>query len=292
MPAREKDSTDIGPMTEIRVLGPLMLRINSRTITPHARKPRQLLALLLLNIDRFVPVPYLLNGLWGDQPPRSAVTTLQTYILQLRNSLSDIDGIDARDVLVTMDGGYLFSLRGAEFDLERYQRLVSEGIAALRAGQDDDARQSLDTALRLWHGDALADVRFGRVLENEAIRLEESRLRTIEHRIEADLRLGRHWEILEELSTLSVQHPLHENLHLQYMLALHRSGHRLDALRVFHRLRAALVRDVGMEPTAKLQQLQQLILTSEPTTDDRREEFSVASLVVPEHNIPAMNPGT
>lgn len=284
MPVREKGSEEIGPMTEIRVLGPLMLRINSRTITPHARKPRQLLGLLLLNIDRFVPVSYLLKGLWGDQPPRSAVTTLQTYVLQLRNSLSDIDGIDARDVLVTMDGGYLFSIRGAQFDLQRYQRLVSEGLAALRARRDDDARQSLDGALRLWRGDALADVRYGRVLENEGIRLEESRLRTIEYRIEADLRLGRHWEILEELSTLSVQHPLHENLHLQYMLALHRSGHRLDALRVFHRLRAALVKDVGMEPTAKLQQLQQWILTSEPATDERQEELSVASLVVPEHH--------
>lgn len=277
MSTRPKDQADTDSIADIRILGPLLLRLGSETVTPRARKPRQLLALLLLNIDRFVPVSYLRHGLWDDTPPNSAITTLQTYILQLRHSLGDTHGIDARDVLVTMDGGYMFSVPDARFDLHVYQRLVSEGITALRSGRDHEAKHLLEAALDLWQGDALADVRHGHVLENEATRLEESRLRVLEHRIDADLRLGRDWEVLEELSTLSMRHPLHENLHMQYMLALHRSGHRLDALRVFQRLRSALVQEVGMEPTTRLCQLQQSILTSDLCAVDAIEDVALTA---------------
>src|SRR5882757_8829335 len=107
MSTQQKDPTRIKTTTEIKLPGPLALRFNSVQVAPRARKPRQLLALLLLNIEHFVPASYLLHGLWDDSPPVSAVTTLQTYILQLRNSLGELDGMAARDVLVTMDGGYM-----------------------------------------------------------------------------------------------------------------------------------------------------------------------------------------
>jgi DNA-binding SARP family transcriptional activator len=195
--------------------------------------------------------------------------------------LDEPDGIAARDVLVTMDGGYMFTLPDARFDLHVYQQLVSDGIGALRSGRDHEARHALTDALALWKGDALADVRHGRVLESEAARLEESRLRTLEHRIEADLRLGRNWEVLEELSMLTMRHPLYENLHMQYMVALYRSGHRLDALQVFHRLRAALVQEVGIEPTSRLQQLHQLILTTDASVDELNNAIRTVGAAIP-----------
>jgi DNA-binding SARP family transcriptional activator len=252
---------------DIRVLGPLTLRIGAAEVTPRARKPRQLLALLLLNANRFVSTPYLLRGLWGDTLPHSAMTTLQTYVLQLRNKLSENGAFPAKDILITMDGGYLFAVPDPQFDLHLYQRLVRDGIAALKARDDHRAKRLLDSALDLWTGEPLADVRHGQILEDEAVRLEESRLRTLEHRIDAELRLGGYWEVLEELSSLTTRHPLHENFHLQYMLALYRSDHRPEALRVFRKLRRTLVQELGIEPTPRVQLLHHAILTSDPCLD-------------------------
>lgn len=291
MAAQEEENVRPQPTTEIRLLGPLQLRFDSVIATPRARKPRQLLVLLLLRINRFVPISYLLRGLWDDSPPRSATTTLQTYVLQLRNSLGKQPERGAKDILITMDGGYMLSVQGACFDLHTYQNLVSEGINALRSGKDHEAKQSLTSALDLWNGDALADVRHGQILETEAARLEESRLRALEHRIEADLRLGRCWEVLEELSTLSMRYPVHENFHTQYMLALYCSGHRLEALKVFHRLRSALISEVGVEPTARLQQLHQTILTSDRELDSGKV-LAHTGVITEEHLMPVMRIGS
>ncbi|MEV5336771.1 AfsR/SARP family transcriptional regulator [Streptomyces werraensis] len=257
---------------DIDVLGALSVRENGISVTPTAPKPRQVLALLALHADQVVPVAALIDELWGDRPPRSARTTLQTYVLQLRELIAaavarDGDGAArrcAKDVLVTSPGGYLLHAAGGTIDVCEFERLAGTGYRAMDAGDFTAAARQLRDALSLWTGSALADVQTGPQLEMEARRLEESRLCALDQRIEADLRLGRHRELLGELTVLVRRYRTHENLHGQFMLALHRSGRRSEALEVYQRLRTALVRELGLEPSAGLRRMQRSILMSGP----------------------------
>ncbi|MFJ3673963.1 BTAD domain-containing putative transcriptional regulator [Streptomyces sp. NPDC090106] len=275
---------------DIEVLGALAVQENGVSITPTAPKPRQVLALLALHADRVVPVSALIEELWGTTPPRSARTTLQTYVLQLRELIAaalekderDDDEPEggrrtAKDVLVTMPSGYLLVGGGGESDVRTFERLAGTGYRAMDAGDFPGAARQLREALTLWSGTAFADVQAGVQLDMEIKRLEESRLCALDQRIEADLRLGRHRELLAELTVLVNRYRTHESLHGQFMLALYRSGRRGEALEVYQRLRATLVRDLGLEPSAGLRRLQRSILTANPeatvpapkTTKDR-----------------------
>ncbi|MEU5185484.1 AfsR/SARP family transcriptional regulator [Streptomyces longwoodensis] len=264
---------------DIEVLGALAVRERGISITPTAPKPRQVLALLALHADRVVPVSSLIDELWGAAPPRSARTTLQTYVLQLRELISaalqaappqpDTDGAarrTAKDVLVTMPSGYLLAAGGGSNDVRTFERLAGTGYRAMDAGDYTAAARQLREALGLWTGTALADVQAGAQLEMEIRRLEENRLCALDQRIEADLKLGRHRELLAELTVLVNRYRTHESLHGQFMLALYRSGRRGEALEVYQRLRATLVRDLGLEPSAELQRLQRSILMAHPET--------------------------
>ena len=227
---------------EIEVLGPLDIRLDGTSIVPSAGKPRQILALLALRAGRIVPVPVLMEEIWGDRIPRSAQTTLQTYILQLRRRISaarpDVRRPTAKDVLSTRFGGYLLSEPVLSSDVGTFQRLTAEGSAALERGEAGLAAEVLGRALGLWHGSALIDVPTGHVLDTEILGIEEARARALELRIEADLRLGRHAELLGELRMLVAQHPMHESFHAQLMIALCRSGHTWRALDVYQQLRS------------------------------------------------------
>lgn len=264
---------------DIEVLGALAVRENGVSITPTAPKPRQVLALLALHADQAVPVTTLIEELWGATPPRSARTTLQTYILQLRELIAaalekgEQEGTGeggtqrtAKDVLMTMPSGYMLAANGGQSDVRTFERLAGTGYRAMDAGDFPDAARHLREALALWSGTAFADVQAGSQLEMEIRRLEESRLCALDQRIEADLRLGRHRELLSELTVLVNRYRTHESLHAQFMLALHRSGRRGEALEVYQRLRATLVRDLGLEPSAGLRRLQRSILTAHPET--------------------------
>ncbi|WP_327713860.1 AfsR/SARP family transcriptional regulator (plasmid) [Streptomyces sp. NBC_00464] len=266
---------------DIDVLGPLGVRVNGVAVMPSAPKPRKVLALLALHVDRVVPVGLLVDELWGERPPRSARTTLQTYVLQLRELIGAAlesgragvasgagpEGpVSAKDVLVTAPGGYLLRGGGGSSDVREFDRLAGMGYRAMDGEDFAGAARSLREALALWGGSALADVRVGAQLEVEVCRLEEARLCALYQRIEADLRLGRHRELLGELTVLVSRYRTHEALHGQFMLALYRSGRRSEALSVYQRLRQALVRDLGLEPSAGLRRLQQtMIQASEPT---------------------------
>ncbi|MFD8145212.1 BTAD domain-containing putative transcriptional regulator [Streptomyces sp. NPDC059708] len=254
---------------DIDVLGALTVRENGVSITPTAAKPRQVLALLALHADQVVPVSALIEELWGTEPPRSARTTLQTYVLQLRgligNALEGADGTrTAKDVLVTLPGGYMLNSAGGTSDVREFDRLAGMGYRAMDAGDFPNAARLLREALALWQGQAFADVDGGVQLDMETRRLEETRLCALDQRIEADLRLGRHRELLAELTVLASRYRIHENLHGQFMLALHRSGRRGEALSVYQRLRSTLVRELGIEPSAALRSLQRSILMSSP----------------------------
>ncbi|MEU8953724.1 AfsR/SARP family transcriptional regulator [Streptomyces sp. NPDC048518] len=289
---------------DIGVLGGLVVRVGGNSVVPSAPKPRQVLAVLALRVGQLVPVSVLVEELWGSAPPRSARTTLQTYVLQLRELIagaleSEAGGSSpsgagpepgsgsgmgrrrAKDVLVTVPGGYVLAAGagaavgtgagaggsagesagvGAVCDVGVFEEWAGLGYRALDGGDFAGAAGWLRRALGLWSGAAFADVARGPVLEVEAKRLEESRLCALDRRIEADLRLGRHRELLAELTVLVNGYRTHESLHAQFMLALHRSGRRGEALDVYERLRARLVGDLGLEPSVRLRRLQRSIL--------------------------------
>ncbi|MFZ3560636.1 AfsR/SARP family transcriptional regulator [Streptomyces sp. BH055] len=257
---------------DIEVLGSLSVRENGVPIAPTAPKPRQVLALLALNADHVVPVSTLIEELWDENPPRSARTTLQTYILQLRELITDalLRGGDtatsAKDILVTLPGGYRLQTRGGTIDYQELERRAGAGYRAMDAEDYPAAARKLRDALALWTGSALADVQAGSQITLEVSRLEETRLCALDQRIEADLRLGNHRGLLSELTVLVKQFPMHESLHGQFMLALYRSGRRGEALNVYQRLRTTLVRELGLEPSAALGKLQRSILMAQPET--------------------------
>ncbi|MEU6988918.1 AfsR/SARP family transcriptional regulator [Streptomyces sp. NPDC046324] len=267
---------------DISVLGGLAVRENGVSITPTAPKPRQLLALLALHADQVVYVSSLAEELWGATPPRSARATLQTYVLQLREMITralahdapDAPPRTAKDVLVTVPGGYLLNTSGGSSDVREFERLAGLGHRAMDAGDLSGAARQLREALSLWSGAALADVQAGAQLSMETRRLEETRLCALDQRIEADLRLGRHRELLGELSVLVSLHHTHETLHGQFMLALHRSGRRTEALEVYQHLRRALVSELGLEPSVGLRRLQRSILMTTPELAQEAPAFA------------------
>jgi len=237
----------------------------------------------LLHTNQTVPVSALIQELWGADLPMSAHTTLQTYVVQLRKLLSRMLGIPvaevARSVLVTTRGGYQFLDSSEEFDLRNYEQLAMDGRRALAEGDNARAAAALLTACDQWRGPALADVRAGQVAEPQIKRLDESRLNTMEQSIEARLRLGRHQEVLSELAGLITQHRLHENLHAQLMVALHRSGRRQEALATFHDLRLTMTEELGLEPSKRLHLLQQAILSEDPALEVRPRDDGLAQLL-------------
>ena len=258
---------------EFGVLGPLYVRVNGATTAPSAPKLRNVLAMLLVHAGQVVPVPSLVRDLWDEDPPVSGLTTLQTYILNLRKMFSAVTGLTtaevARDVLVTRAGGYALAAEAGVLDVHRYQRLVTSGREALVRGDDAAGVRDLNEALLLWRGPALADVPAGRVLESRRRQLEESRLAAFEYLVDVELRLGMYREVLAELAALTVENPLHEGLHGQYMWALHLSGRRAQALQVFHRLRGALVAGLGLEPGPQVQRLHQAVLNADTAFEPR-----------------------
>ncbi len=261
---------------EIKVLGPLSAQLSGESIVPTAGKPRQILALLALHQNSIIPVPTLMEEIWGAELPRSALTTLQTYILQLRRQIGGALGphspLAAKDILATRHGGYLLQLPPDALDVHVYEQLVTQGRTAFDAGDWERSSKLLRQALDLWRGSALVDVRVGPVLEIETMWLQESRLGALELRIDADLRMGRHAELLTELTALVARHPLNEGLHSQAMLALYRCGRQAQALDVFRRLRGRLVEELGLEPSAQLQRMHQAMLCADPALEVRAAE--------------------
>ena len=257
---------------DVRVLGPLSITRHGRDATPTARKQRQVLSLLLLNEGEVVSTDSLIREIWDLRPPRSVQTTLQTYVLQIRKHLAHALAVPvaeiARTVLITRNGGYLLVLADANIDLRQYRSLERDGMLAFEARDDDTAVRLFTRALALWRGAALADVEVGRILEPEAAGLEQSRLTILECRLEAELRRGRHRELLGELTSLTAQHTYNENLYAQYMLALYRSGRRGTALETYRKLRGVMIDELGLEPSSRLQQLHRAVLAEAPALDE------------------------
>jgi DNA-binding SARP family transcriptional activator len=259
-----------------RLLGPLeAVGDDGEPLALGGQKQRAVLALLLLRANRVVSTDFLIDALWGDNPPRTATTSLQNSISALRKLLGP-------SALVTRSPGYMLVLDDDALDLARFERLVAEA----RTLEPEDRAAKLGEALRLWRGDPLSDVGFEPAVEAEIRRLEELRLTTLEDRIDAELACARYAEVVPELVALVTGQPLRERLRMQLMLAHYHVGRQDDALRVYHDLRSALD-ELGLEPSPQLQELQRRILrhevprprTAEVQADDAHFEEVAAVLL-------------
>ncbi len=177
---------------EVRLLGVLEVLTEGLPVELRTAKVRAVLAMLALHPGQVLSAERLAEGLWGDTPPASAANTLQGYISQLRRVLG-------RDAIVTRAPGYLLALPAEAVDVGCFERLVTEGRAALDAGRAIDAAALLESALALWRGSALDEFTYEPFAQAEAARLEELRLVAVEELVDARLALGRHTELVGEL---------------------------------------------------------------------------------------------
>jgi WD40 repeat protein/DNA-binding SARP family transcriptional activator len=251
-----------------RVLGPLEVEADDGPVVLGGPKERLLLAQLLVQPNRVVPIEALVRGLWGEHPPRSAPKTLQAHVVRLRRALEPGRARGAAgQVLVTREPGYLLRVTSGALDVARFEELTAQARRALADDAADAAASTLREALGLWRGRAFeefVDTEFGAA---EADRLGELRLVALEDRIDADLRLGRHRQLVAELEGLVREQPLRERLWAQLLLALYRSGRQADALLAYQRARSILVEELGIEPGAELRGLQAAILAQDPGLD-------------------------
>lgn len=251
-----------------RILGPLEVGDRGSPLPIAGAKQRALLAVLLLHANEAVSIERLIDELWGERPPETAIKSLQVYVSRLRKILraDDAGGADGPEngVLVTSPGGYMIRVEPGELDLDRFKALLAEGDAVLREGDGRRAAILLTDALDIWRGPPLTDVEFGSLGRDEIGRLDDLRLRAQEQRIEANLVLGRHAEVTGELQALVAEHPLRERLCGQLMLALYRCGRQAEALEVYRGTRRMMVEELGIEPGSALQELEQGVLRQDP----------------------------
>jgi DNA-binding SARP family transcriptional activator len=252
---------------EFRILGPLEVQRDGRPIRLGAAKQRALLAILLLNANRAVSRDRLIDGLWGEQPPPTASTALRVYVSELRKALTS-EG-DATQPISSAEPGYRIDVRPDQLDLARFERLTEDAGRALAQEDPTSAAEKLHEALELWRGPALDDFTYEPFAQSAIARLEELRVVALERRVEADLTLGRHVELVPELEGLVTEHPLRERLREQLALALYRSGRQGDALAAYQSARRTLADELGIEPSQSLQQLEQAILRQDPSLDPR-----------------------
>jgi predicted ATPase/DNA-binding SARP family transcriptional activator len=245
---------------EFRVLGSLEVVDHDDLLALGAPKQRALLAILLVHRGEAVSSERLIDALWGEQPPASANKIVQGYVSNLRKALGD-------GLLVTEGGGYMLRVERGQFDVDRFEMLVAQGREALEAGDALTAAAVLREALGVWRGPPLADFTYYAFAQAPIARLEELQLAAVEERVEADLALGRHREVVAELTELVERHPLRERLRGQLMIALYRAGRQSDALSTYRELSHRQREELGLEPGRALRELEVRILQQDPSLE-------------------------
>jgi DNA-binding SARP family transcriptional activator len=245
---------------EFRILGPLEAWHEGGEVALGGPKPRALLALLLLHANEVVPADRLIDDLWGEDSPERAADALRVNVSRLRKALPE-------DAVATRSPGYVIRIEPDELDLHRFEQLVDDAKDLLARGLASDASERLRESLALWRGSALADFAYESFAQGAIARLEEIRLAAFELRVEADLALGRHHELISELEALVAEHPLREGLRRYLITALYRSGRQAEALEAYRDARRALVDGLGIEPSPALQELERAILRQDPALD-------------------------
>jgi DNA-binding SARP family transcriptional activator len=256
---------------DFRILGPLEVDDDGRSVELGGARQRALLAILLLRRNEVVTTDRLIEDLYGGRPPPTAAKSLQAHVSRLRGALRP----ESR--LHTRGGGYVLEIGSDELDADRAAQLLADGRRARAAGDHDAAALSLAAALRLWRGPPLADVAYDHFAQDEIARLDELRLECLEERLDADLDRGRHAEVAGELERLVAEHPLRERFRRQLMLSLYRCGRQADALAAYQDARRVLLEELGLEPGRALQDLERAILNHDPRLDAPAPERSEKS---------------
>ncbi len=244
---------------EFRVLGPVELVAGQRAPPLGGYRQRLVLAVLLSRANQVVSTDWVVDAVWGDQPPRTARKTLQVYLARLRQLIGE-------DVITTTPAGYRLEASAESLDSLRFEQLAYAGHAML-ADDPAGAASTLRQALALWRGPAFGDSGDVPALQPERTRLHEARLGVLDDRIEADLALGRGADLVPELTDLVAAHPMHERLRAHLMLALYRAGRQGDALTCFEQARRLLVDELGTDPGEALSRLHERILCHDPALE-------------------------
>ena len=251
---------------QFRILGPLELVVDGDSVKLGGAKQQLVLAALLLEPNRVVSVDRLIEWVWSDDAPERA-STLQVYVSNLRRVLTPMSAALGRQLIVTQRPGYSIEVEPNELDSLEFELLRRSGETSLRAGAPGDASQFLRSALALWRGEPLAGLPIEAVAQGEVSRLEVARATTTEQLGEAELLLGRHQEIVNELRGWVSEWPLNERLRGLLMTALYRCGWQAEALAAFREGRDLLVEQLGIDPSKELCELENRILGQDPTLD-------------------------
>ena len=246
---------------EFRLLGPLSVTYRGQPVPVGAPKHRALLAALVVDANRVVPVDTLVERLWGERAPSGARVTLQNHVMRLRRVLASVA---AADPVLTATDGYLLAADDDRVDLRRFDTLLDRACAILAEAGPARARPLLAEALALWRGDALVDIRSDALHREIVPALQERRLRAVELRVEVDLRLGRHAQLIAELAELTARHPLREGLWTARLLALYRSGRQAEALAAYRVVSGLLASDLGIDPGPALRDMHRAVLANDP----------------------------
>jgi DNA-binding SARP family transcriptional activator len=245
----------------VGILGPFELHIDGENpVALGGLRQRALLAILALHANEVVAADRLIDELWGEQPPASALHTVQVFVSRLRRALGPASGR-----LATVPPGYRLALEPTEVDADRCERLYAEARAATASVRPADAAAKLEQALTLWRGAPLADFTYEPFAQGAIAQLEELRVSCREELVEAHLALGRHVEVVQDLEALIAEHPLRERPRGQLMLALYRCGRQAEALDAYQQARHMLVEKLAIEPSDALRTLEQAILQQDPS---------------------------
>jgi DNA-binding SARP family transcriptional activator len=258
---------------DYRILGPLEAFDGERQLPLGGARQRAVLALLLLHGNETLTRDVIVDELWADDAPPTAAKVLQNCVSALRKELPP-------DSIRTVAGAYQLVLEPDELDRDRFEGLLAEGRAALEAGDHADAADQFRRALGLWRGAPLSDLSYEPFAQDEIKRLEELHVAALEDRIESELALGHHDELVPELEALVSRHPLRERLRAQLMLALYRAGRQAEALEAYRAARRTLLAELGIEPGRPLRDLEHSILEQVPALD-----------VAPRQAKPVLRPG-
>ena len=262
----------MGAALRVGILGPFELHVaGGKPVGLGGLRQRALFAILALRANEVVAIDRLIDDLWGENPPSTATHTVQVFVSRLRRALGP-----ASDRLATVPPGYRLSIEPTELDADRADQLYGEARAATAAKRPADAATKLQQALALWRGAPLADLTYESFAQGAIAQLEELRVNCREELVEAQLALGRHAGVVQDLEALIAEHPLRERPRGQLMLALYRCGRQAEALDAYQQARHMLVEKLGIEPSTELRELEHGILRQDPSlsapapTDDPR----------------------
>ena len=248
------------PAVRYGILGPLAVWKDGDELPLGGARRRAVLGLLLVRANELVPTGTLVDELWGERPPATAVKAVQVHVSQLRKILGSGE-------LQTRPTGYMLEIERSALDALRFEDLLAQGRQLRANGEIDAAVRALREGLSLWRGPPLADLRYEQFARNESGRLEELRLVALEDCLDAELALGRAADLVGELETLVREHPLRERARALLMLALYRGGRQADALATYQEARTRLLDDLGLDPGGALQELERAILRHDPSLD-------------------------